>query len=454
MRVTRSLLAATLAGMFASSAAGADLLQAWQAASRNDREFAVALAARTVADPRREQAAALWRPNVGATLAAGLGTSETSVRGARFEAPGFGASEGVAFDTSVTGGTSTRWAVAAVQPIYNPERRAQQRQLTLSAEGAEAEFDAARQGLMLRTAQRWFELALADEQVRVLKLRLEAVGRAHAEAEDRFALGAIPVTGTHEARANLASIRAQLLAAETEVQVRRNQLADSTGIPEGELAARLPAATPTATDAGSLQRWLDDAEQGSFEVRLRKIAAEAARQEAAKFSRTAAPSVDLVAQASRDRISGSGNFGHASSTAANHVLGLRATVPLYAGGWRDAKARESQSLVDKAEAELERARQDLRQQVRAAWLALATGEQRARALSEGVVAATARRDATETGAQVGHRTTQDLLNAESDLAAMRLALSQARVGVLLDRLRLDLLAGRLDEDRLRAASAQ
>ena len=80
MRVIRSLLAATLAGMFASSAAGADLLQAWQAASRNDREFAVALAARTVADPRREQAAALWRPNVGATLAAGLGTSETSVR--------------------------------------------------------------------------------------------------------------------------------------------------------------------------------------------------------------------------------------------------------------------------------------------------------------------------------------------------------------------------------------
>lgn len=454
MLACRRILAAALAGALASSASAADLVQAWEAASRNDREFAVARAARAAADPRLALAEALWRPSVGVTAVAGIGASETSVRGARFSAPGFGASDGVAFDTSVTNASSTRLALAAVQPVYNPEKRAQQRLLAISVEAAEAEFEASRKSLMLRTAQRWFELALAEEAARVSALRLEAVRRASVEAEDRFALGSIPVTGTHEARASLASVRAELVAAEAEAQTRREQLADSTGLPEGELAPMLPDGGPVPPDGGSLDRWLSAAEDGNPELRLRRVAVEAARQEAAKFTLAAAPTVDLVAQATRERISGSGDFGGASSTATNHLVGLKATIPLHTGGHRDAKSREALALVDKASAERERARQEVRQQVRATWRALAAGALRASALAEGLAAATSRRDATRTGVEVGHRTTQDLLDAESDLAAMRLALSRSRVAVLLDRLRLEMLAGSLDEDGLRRASAR
>ena len=39
-----------------------DLVNAWRAAERNDREHAVARAAQAAAQPRRDQAAALWRP--------------------------------------------------------------------------------------------------------------------------------------------------------------------------------------------------------------------------------------------------------------------------------------------------------------------------------------------------------------------------------------------------------
>ena len=90
--------------------------------------------------------------------------------------------------------------------------------------------------------------------------------------------------------------------------------------------------------------------------------------------------------------------------------------------------------------------------MQAVWLGLSAGAGQVQALADGVVAGTARRDATQTGVQVGHRTTQDLLDAESDLASMQLQLSRARVGLLLDELRLELLTGRLDEDRLRIIS--
>ena len=53
----------------------------------------------------------------------------------------------------------------------------------------------------------------------------------------------------------------------------------------------------------------------------------------------------------------------------------------------------------------------------------------------------------------GRRTTLELLNAENDAAAAELALLQARVALLLDRLRLAALAGKLDELQLQQVNA-
>ena len=57
------------------------------------------------------------------------------------------------------------------------------------------------------------------------------------------------------------------------------------------------------------------------------------------------------------------------------------------------------------------------------------------------------------GRQVGDRTTLDLLNAENDASAADLALLQARIEVLHNRLRLQALAGQLDEAQLHKVSA-
>jgi outer membrane protein len=55
---------------------------------------------------------------------------------------------------------------------------------------------------------------------------------------------------------------------------------------------------------------------------------------------------------------------------------------------------------------------------------------------------------------VGQRTTLDVLNAENDIAAARWALTQGRVGLLLDRLRLAALVGQLDEPTLRSVNGE
>ena len=437
------------------AARAADLIEVWQAAAQNDRDYAVARATQSAAQPRRDQSTALWRPTVGLSATVGLGTSETETRGAQFSAPGLGTSTGVGFNTSVNGGSSGRWAISAIQPLYNPERRAQQQQLGLSVDLAEIEWQAARQTLMLRTAERYFDLALAEESLRVLKLQFDAVQRASVEAQDRFKLGSAPVTDTYEASARLAGIRAQLLTAQSELQLKRNLLADSTALAPAALRARLPAEGPmTGPAARSLELWLADAQSGNPAIRSRELATELARQEAAKYSRQASAKVDLVAQAGQDRLSGNGDFGSAGNNATNRLIGVQVSLPFFTGGYRSAKEDEALRLAAKAEAEAELVRQQTAQQVRTAWLGLSVGSERVQALTEALAASEARLGATKTGHQVGHRTTLELLNAENDAAAARLALAQGRVGLLMDRLRLAALAGQLDDDTLRSVNAQ
>jgi outer membrane protein len=129
-------------------------------------------------------------------------------------------------------------------------------------------------------------------------------------------------------------------------------------------------------------------------------------------------------------------------------------VPLFTGGYRGAKEEEALRLADKAAAELERTRQQVAQQVRAAWLGLSVGAERVRSLDEALAASLSRADATQTGRDVGQRTTLDLLNAENDAASARLMLAQGRVALLLDRLRLAALVGQLDEAALRSANGE
>ena len=75
------------------------------------------------------------------------------------------------------------------------------------------------------------------------------------------------------------------------------------------------------------------------------------------------------------------------------------------------------------------------------------------ALAEAVTASQARLDATRLGRQVGDRTTLDLLNAENDASSADLALLQARIEVLLNRLRLQAVASQLDEAQLGKVNA-
>ena len=450
---SRLIVVASVLALFASDAGAMDLLDVWRAALQQDLEFSAADAAHQAGEARRDQGASLWRPTVQFTGTAGRMSSESETTGAQFSAPGFPQTDGVSFNTSVNNGALGRWMVEARQPLISRERLARSRQLELSADIADLEWQGAKQTLMLNTAQSYFAVALAGESLRILQQQKAAVERELGEARDRHKLGDTPVTDTYEASARVEAIRAQVLAAETDLQLKQLALSDMTGLQPEAMHLLFPASESTPRESRALNQWLSDAADRNLLLRTQVTRTELAGEQSAKFSVAASPTIDLVAQIGQDRLSGSVDFGPASINSNNKMIGVQITVPLYTGGYRSARQEEALHLADKARADADRTRQQVTLQTRAAWLGLTVGAGRIAALAEALRANRARLDATRLGRQVGDRTTLDLLNAENDTANAELALLQARVALLMDRLRLSALAGQLDEAALQTVNA-
>ncbi len=453
MKKFKAVSAAVLT-LLAMSAGATDLIEVWQAASVHDPEVAISQAARAAGEARRSQSSSLWRPSVRVEGGVALMNANSETAGAHFSAPGLGQSNGVGFNTSVNNGTSTNVTFSARQPLFNRELSAQSRQLDIAANAAELEWSAAHQDLIVHTAQRYFDVILATRRLDLLAQQQQAVDKALVEARDRFALGDTPITDTHEASARAQALRSQWLSAQSELQIAQTALADATGLVSPKLLPPSTDAVVDTTELAPLPHWQARALDKNPWLRMQLANAQAAHEEARKFSAAGGATVDLVAQAGQQRLSGNGDFGAASNTMRQQSIGVQLSIPIYSGGYRSARLEEALRLEDKALAEVERTRQQMGQQTQAAWLALRTGSARISALAESLKATRARLDATRLGRQVGDRTTLDLLNAENDASASELALLQARVDVLLNQLRLYALAGELDESRLAPLNAQ
>ena len=444
----------------ASTAHAADLREAWLAARQQHPDMAAAAASRAAGDARRLQARRLWNPTVTAQATAGAMGSQTSAQGAAFSMPGSSPASGVGFETSVHNGPGSRWGVEARWPLYGPERSAQERQLLLSADLTELQAASGQQQLMLRTAQQYFAAVLAQQQHALLVSQQSATDRALTEAQDRFTLGDAPVTDVREAQARALGNEALVQAAQVEMQIAREALAQTTGwntaqIPPLQLPAALGDSTSAQRDNAALAplpQWLELAARNNLQVRMQTQQRALAEQEATKATRAASTKIDLVGQAGGDHLSGSGRWGSASNSARQYVVGVQIQVPLYTGGQVEARQQELLRLQDKAQADLDSAQLTVAQQVRATWLQLQASAARTRALDSALRASNIRLAATELGRQVGDRTTLELLQAQNDAIQAQSNQLEHHARVAQQRLQLMALTDQLDEPALKAAT--
>lgn len=425
------------------------LMDVFNAAKTHDLDYLSAQSDYQAGQTRASQSSALWRPSVSASATSGRMTSTNQMQGAQFSAPGFPMTDNAAFNTSINNGNLERWALTARQPLVSGERLAQGRELDIQSQVAELDWQIARETLFLHVVQRYFEVALAQEALDVTRHQLQAAERTLDEVKSRYKLGGNPVTDIHEAQARRDAIRAQVMADESDLQLKQAALSDATGIGMGNISAYLPVRGSLPEAGNTLDQWDSDVISGNPSLRKQLLGVDVAREEVRRYSAWASPSLDLVGEVAQDRLSGTGDYGAASNVMRTTLVGIQLTVPLYSGGMRSSKQSEQEHLADKALTDSDRLRQQVLLETRSAWLGLSTGAQRVEALFQAMQAGEERLKATRLGHEVGDRSTLQLLDAENDAAASRLSWAQARVAVTMNWLQLEALAGKLDENQLR-----
>ncbi|MBU6468256.1 MAG: TolC family protein [Betaproteobacteria bacterium] len=427
----------------------ADLITVLNAAQTHDLEFLAAQSTHDAGLTKHDQANALWRPDISIQGGAGRMDQQTQTTGAQFVQNG---TPGIAnFNTSINQGTYNMWAINIRQPLLNGERLAQSKTLDIQANIAEVEWQAAQQDFILRTIKKYFDVSMALETLKTTQEQLLAVEKVQGEAKARYKLGDAPILDVHESEAKLDGLKAQLLAAQSDLDIKQSILSDATGISIEELKVMIPSAVDNSLDQKSFDYWLTQVVSGNPQLLIAQNQLNAARQNVKQFHMLSSPSVDLVGQVNDMHVYGSGDYGpNASNLNRNTSVGIQLTIPLYNGGMRIAKEDEAAHLADASLDKTNRLRQEISIQAKQAYLGLTIGSTRVQALKAAWQASESRRKATLLGKKVGDRSTLDLLNAETDAANAHLNWIKARIEWILNQLNLAALSGQLTVEQVKS----
>ncbi len=422
-----------LFGLAGTAQAGDDLMTAYQLALEQDAGYRAAIERHAAALEAVPQSRALLLPDLRF-----VGNAERR-RLAERQSGG---------ETAYS--TDQDYSLLLIQPLYRRDRLIGLDQSGQRIVQADAELADARQGLVLRVAERYFEVLAARDDVEFARSAELAFTRRLEEAEARFDAGLVAITDVHEARARRDSARSTVITAERNLSTRLEALRELTGAP-GHDPAGLKGAPPlVAPQPDDSQPWLAQALAAHPGLLAAQASVEVARFEVARVRAGHQPTLDLALSHSyRDQSFG----GFIPLQRNDSAVGLELNVPIYQGGLVTSQTRAATHQLSAAEADLDVRRRAVERGTLDAWHGIRDGIAQVRALEQAVRSSESALEAAVAGNEVGTRTILDVLDAESTLYRTRRDLAQARYGYLLNRLRLEDSVGSLDEADLEALNA-
>ena len=258
-------------------------------------------------------------------------------------------------------------------------------------------------------------------------------------ARKRLAAGAGTRTDIDEAQAALDLNIAQELEARQNVDFTLRQLQTLINRPIDQLAAldaqKMQLVQP---EPNRVEDWIESAEDGSPEIQSLKAQLEAARYEVNKAQAGHSPTLDAVAQWSRND---SDTVYSVNNRNTNMSIGLQLNIPIFAGGYVNSQVRQALAEQERVGQTLEGLRRDLGVRLHREFRGVTEGVLRVQALEQAVRSMEQVVLSNRRSYEAGSRTLVDTLNAEQQKVSAQRDLAQARFVYLMSRVRLQALAG-------------
>lgn len=450
-----SLLALT----FTSTTQAADLIEVYQRALQNDPLIREADANRLASRESKPQALAALLPQINAS-----GTYEKSESSGSNTFPDTNELGEVTFLTrdSDQDLDSRLYQIQLRQTIFRWDQWSILKRADAEVAQAEADYQAAQQDLIQRTALRYFDVLAAQDTVDAAQATLEAFSRQLEQADKRFEVGLIAITDVQEARAAHDQAAAGVIQAKRALATAHELLRELTGEPFASLSAPIEEMPLKSPDPENEEQWVTTALEQNLQVISARLATDIAKQDVRVARSGHLPTIDLVAGRSGtdftgdqiitnpaiDGIPETRSVSPADRDETEDSIGLQFSVPIYSGGGTSSRVRQRVYLHRAARERLERTNRETERAARDAYLGVLSEMSRVKALRQALESSKTALQATEAGFEVGTRTTVDVLDARRRLFEAQTNYSRSRYDYILNVLQLQFATGTLKKEDL------
>lgn len=413
-----------------------DLIDVYQLALQHDAELKIARSQYLSAAEALPLASSARYPQI--NFSANLTDRDSD---SSFPRTGTAAGSSVGSEVSSYG-----FSINLTQNIYNAETLAGVDIAEAEVARALAELESSQQELMIRVAERYFDILAAEDNVGFAIAEKNSIDRQLEQAQKRFEVGLIAITDVHEAQARYDSAVAQQLLAENLLENAYRALeVIISQVPALALARlgdqlELDIPTPTSSD-----KWVDLALNNNRSLVSSLAALNVAKYQRDQQSKGDYPTVDFIARYSNDEFDDDDLGDYDQQDIA---LAFELNVPLYTGGRVDAAKQQAEFSYQAARDSALLQRRLVSQQTRDNYLGVVSGISQVKALRQALSSSTTALEATEAGFEVGTRTSVDVLVSLREAYGAERDYASARYDYLLNILRLKQAAGILSQDDL------
>jgi len=344
-----------------------------------------------------------------------------------------------------------KYTTIITQPLFRKQNIAAYQQSKAQTAAAEEQLSFAKQDLMLRVAQAYFDLLSAQQILAAANANTVAMKAQDDKAKTQLSLGSGSRLEASESRAKYELARAREFAVRDDLVNKQQALRRITNEFPGTLDEPSPDFPLVHPDPNDVATWVKMAELAYPQLLALRYNVEAAQKEVERSQAGHYPTLDLVAQYSSGRSTGSA-FTSAASDTEIRSAGIKLELPLYQGGLISSKAREAVGNLEKARGELEDAQREVVSQISQHFNGTINGIDLVLALEQALISSREASRANRIGLELGTRNQVDFLNAQQQVFDVARDLAKARQDYIMSRLRLMAYAGKLTEYELTALS--
>jgi len=338
--------------------------------------------------------------------------------------------------------------VTIAQPLLRMDSWKRYKRAKILDNAAKSDLAYSQQELMIRSAEAYFGVLRAEEELRLTKAEEKVLSTQLIEIKNRYRLGLLRDTDVFELQGQYDIAKAAVIVAQTQVDVVKENMAMLTGS-YIELVNPLPKDIPiTPPQPNNLADWEDFARKGNYRVISSQFALEASEKELEEKKAGHAPTADLFLRYEHRDVGG--GFTPSSDTT---TFGVRVNVPLYSGGITSSQVREVNYRLQESRQNMELVRRNALRETRQYFAQVNASVASVDARNQAVKSNASSLRAMKIGWQDGIRSMSDTLASQRKLFQARKEYATSRYDYILNTLKLKKAAGVLTPDDLKTLNS-